>query len=174
MEKKYFQIYTGNGKGKTTAALGLIMRATGAGYRIYLGQFVKSMEYNENRVLREHFPNVKVEQFGAEGCTCIRKPDERDIEAARKGVERVIDIERSGKYDLIILDEIFIGTYLGLISEESIKRVISEKPEDVELVMTGRYAPESIIQMADLVTEMKEVKHYYKTMGLTSREGIEK
>lgn len=173
MEKGYFQIYTGNGKGKTTAALGLAMRAAGAGYRIYLGQFIKSMEYGEIGILRDRFPEVTVELYGIKGCIAGRDPDPTDVAAARDGLARAQEALHAG-YDLVILDEIFIASRFGLITEAELLDLATGRDPGTELVMTGRYAPEALIEAADLVTDMTEVKHYYATQGVISRLGIER
>lgn len=173
MEKGYFQIYTGNGKGKTTAALGLAMRAAGAGFRIYLGQFIKSMEYGEIGILRDRFPEVTVELYGIKGCIAGRDPDPTDVSAAREGLAKARNALRGG-YDLVILDEIFIASRFGLISDEELLDLAAGRDPGTELVMTGRYAPQALIDAADLVTDMTEVRHYYATMGVVSRKGIER
>ena len=171
-EKGYTQVYTGNGKGKTTAALGLIMRAAGAGFKIYLGQFIKSLEYHEVRILRD-LPGVTVELYGEEGCIVGRRPDESDIRCVREGLARANEILRSGEYDLVVLDEIFIASHFGLVTDEELLALMDTRPENTELVMTGRYAPEAVLDHADLVTEMKEIRHYYEK-GVLAREGIER
>ena len=162
MEKGYIQIYTGNGKGKTTAALGLIMRAAGAGLRIYLGQFIKSLEYHEIRILRE-MPQVTVELYGEEGCIVCREPDESDIRCVREGLARATEALTSGSFDLVVLDEIFIASHFNLVTDEELLALMTQKPEHTELVMTR----------ADLVTEMKEIRHYYE-QGVLARDGIER
>ena len=173
MTKGYVQVYTGDGKGKTTAALGLALRACGAGLRVYIGQFIKEMEYGEITVLRDRFPEVTVELFGTEeGCIIGREPDEADKAAARKGLLRVREVITGGEYNLVILDEITIPVSMGLLAEDDLLDLIDERPENVELVFTGRGATEALIARADLVTEMKEVKHYYRK-GVLSRKGIE-
>lgn len=170
---RYIQIYTGNGKGKTTAALGLVMRAAGAGYRIYMGEFIKEMEYSEIDVLRERFPEVTVELFGTpEGCIIDREATEDDRQAAAAGLARVSEAVMSGDYDLVILDEVTIPVAMGLLPQEKILELMDAKPDDVELVITGRYATDEMIDRADLVSEMKEIKHYYRK-GILSRKGIE-
>lgn len=171
--KGYVQIYTGDGKGKTTAALGLALRAAGAGLRVYIAQFIKEMEYGEVGVLRERFPEIEVELFGTEaGCIVGRKTTEEDVRAAREGMERVRQVIREGRADVVILDEVTIPVSLNLIPEEDILRMMEEKPEKVELILTGRGATEEMLSRADLVTEMKEVRHYYRE-GVLSRKGIE-
>ncbi|MGN8763598.1 cob(I)yrinic acid a,c-diamide adenosyltransferase [Hornefia butyriciproducens] len=172
MNKGYFQIYTGNGKGKTTAALGLALRAAGAGLQVYLGQFMKSMEYHEIGILKERVPEIQVELFGM-GCIVDRDAGIPDIRAARTGVKRALEVLRSGSYDLVILDEIFIALYFNLITREDLENLLEAKPSGTELVMTGRYAPEWLLEKADLVTEMREVRHYYEA-GVEARDGIER
>lgn len=169
----YVQVYTGDGKGKTTAALGLAMRACGAGLRVYIGQFIKEMVYGEVDILRERFPEVTVELFGTEeGCIVGRAPNDSDVAAARQGLQRAREILAGGEYDLVILDEITIPVAMGLLREEDLLELIDLKPENVELIMTGRSAPKAVIDRADLVSEVKEVKHYYNE-GVLSRKGIE-
>lgn len=173
MTKGYVQIYTGDGKGKTTAALGLAMRAAGAGLRVYIGQFIKDMEYGEIRIIRDRFPEITAELYGNEaGCIIDRAPSGEDIRCAQQGLARAKAVLAGGEYDLVILDELTIPLSMGLLEISEILEMILQKPEKVELVITGRAAPAELIDMADLVTEMKEVKHYYRE-GVLSRRGIE-
>ena len=173
MEKGYFQIYTGNGKGKTTAALGLALRAAGAGLRIYIGQFIKSMEYAEIGVLRERFPEVTVELYGDKGCIAGRDADDTDAEAVKVGFVHAEQALQSGDYDVVILDEIGIAFYFHLLTQEQGLALAEAKAPGTELIMTGRYIPDYLIDRADLVTEMKEIKHYYQK-GVEARDGIER
>ncbi len=170
MEKGYIQVYTGNGKGKTTAALGLALRALCAGKKVYIGQFVKGMKYSEVKA-EEYLPNLKIEQLGRR-CFIEKAPEDEDIEAARSGLEKCREILRSGNYDVVIMDEINIALYFKLFSTRDVIDVLNEKQESTEVILTGRYAPEEIIEIADLVTEMKEIKHYYNE-GVMARKGIE-
>lgn len=166
-------IYTGNGKGKTTASLGLAMRALGNGFKVYIGQFMKGQKYGELNILEKL--GVPVDRFGTENC--IISPShvqEIDRKKAREGYEKVMEIVKSGKYDLVILDEICICPFFNLLTKEEIATLIDSKAENVELVLTGRYAPEELFEKADLITEMKEIKHYYNTLGLLARDGIER
>lgn len=173
MTKGYVQIYTGDGKGKTTAALGLAMRAAGAGLRVYIGQFIKDMEYGEIGIIRERLPEITAELYGNEaGCIIDRAPSEEDVRCAQQGLARAKAVLSGGEYDLVILDELTIPLSMGLLDLSEILEMIRQKPENVELVITGRSAPAELIDMADLVTEMKEVKHYYRE-GVLSRRGIE-
>ncbi len=170
MEKGYIHIYTGNGKGKTTAAIGLAIRAAGAGKKVFIGQFVKGMEYSELKILKT-IPNIRVELLGKE-CFIEKEPSEEDIQLARKGLETCGVILSRGDYDLVILDEITIALYFKLFDLDEVIHVLKNKAHHVEVVLTGRYADDKLIEMADLVSEMKEIKHYY-SQGILSREGID-
>ena len=167
----YVQFYTGNGKGKTTAAFGLAIRALMAGKRVYVGQFVKSMKYNETK-LENFLDTLTIEQYGR-GCFIIDEPEPIDVEMARAGLERCRKILSGGEYDMVILDEVCIALYYRLFSVESLISVLNERKERVEVILTGRYAPQQLIDYADLVTEMGEVKHYYR-QGVEARDGIER
>ncbi len=167
----YVHVYTGNGKGKTTAALGLALRASGAGMKVFIGQFIKGQQYSELETIAHDLKNISVKQYGL-GCLIVDTPTIEDREAARKGFDEILQIIKSGKYDMLILDEINIALYYKLIELDELITLIKEKPQHLELVITGRYAPEEIIEAADLVTEMKEVKHYYQK-GIEARKGIE-
>jgi cob(I)alamin adenosyltransferase len=164
------QVYTGNGKGKTTAALGLALRAAGAGLKVYIGQFIKGRQYCELKALKK-LRNIKVELFGR-GCFIKGKPQDKDIRLAQRGLEKIKKIITQKKYDLIILDEINIAQHLRLIKTKEIISLIKKAPKKTEVILTGRYAHPKILKLADLVTEMKEVKHYYKK-GVKARKGIE-
>ena len=170
--KGYVQVYTGNGKGKTTAALGLALRAAGAGLKVYIAQFVKGMRYSELDVLAGLSDLITIKQYGR-SCFIYRDPDKEDIQAAREGLADVKKIMDSGKYQVIILDEANIATHYNLFSVDELLDFIRGKKEDVELVITGRMADPRILEEADLVTEMREIKHYYQK-GIEAREGIEK
>lgn len=172
MSKGYVHLYTGNGKGKTTAAFGLAIRAAMSGKRVYIGQFVKDMKYNETKI-QEIVDNIVIEQLG-KGCFIYDTPDQKDIEAAREGLEKSRKALSSGEFDVVILDEITIGLYFKLFTVEDVLEIIRGRDSKVEVVMTGRYAPDELYQIADLVTEMSQVKHYYETEGVLSRDGIDK
>ena len=170
--KGYVQVYTGDGKGKTTAALGLSIRAAGAGFNVYIAQFIKMGDYSEIKALRR-FPDViTVEQFGF-GRFIKGRPSDEDIEAAEKGLEKVRTVLTAGQHQVVILEEANVAIMCGLFSVDDILKLIAIKPETVELVITGRGAAPEIIEKADLVTEMKCVKHYYD-QGVQARTGIEK
>lgn len=170
--KGYIQVYTGNGKGKTTAALGLAIRAAGAGLKVFIAQFVKMGEYSEIKALESFKDLITVEQFGS-GRFIKGTPSASDIEAAQKGVERVKAALASGQYNVVIMEEANVAALFGLLSVEEILKIMVEKPKNVELVITGRGADNRIIERADLVTEMKQIKHYFQK-GVKARIGIEK
>lgn len=172
MHKGYVQVYTGNGKGKTTAALGLTVRAAGAGFKTYFAQFIKKRKCSEHKLLAELADRITVGQFG-KGFLLRRKPTAADIESARAGYDEIKRILLSKEYDLVILDEANVAAHYGLITVQDLLNLIAVKPARVELVITGRYADEQVIQAADLVTEMREIKHY-REKGVAARRGIEK
>lgn len=171
-KRGYIQIYTGDGKGKTTAALGLSIRAAGAGLKVFIGQFIKMGDYSEIKSLKRFSDCITVEQFGL-GRFYKGEPSPDDISAARKGLKRIKDVMASDEYDLIILEEANVAVKCGLFNVEELLELMDHKPEDIELVITGRGADLRIIEKADLVTEMKAVKHYYFE-GVKARVGIEK
>lgn len=169
-EKGYIQVYTGNGKGKTTAALGLSVRAVCSGKKVFFGQFVKGMKYSELEAVK-FIPNFKMQQFGR-NTFIFDKPTKADIDAANSGLKTIEQILISGEYDVVIMDEVNIAIFFELFSDEDVIKVLDKKADNVEVILTGRYATEKIIDRADLVTEMKEIKHYY-TQGVQARKGIE-
>lgn len=169
--KGYIHVYTGNGKGKTTAAFGLALRAEGAGLKVFIGQFIKGQTYHENVAAQKYLKNIELKQYGL-GCFIVNTPTDDDIKAARKGLDELRKIIQKGKHDLVIMDEVNIALYYKLFEVDELIGLIRNKPDHVELVLTGRYAPPEIIEIADLVTEMKEVKHYYQ-QGIEARKGIE-
>lgn len=171
-KKGYIQVYTGNGKGKTTAAIGLSIRAAGAGLKVFIAQFIKMGDYSELKALRRFSDLITVEQFGL-GRFINGKPLPEDIEAARKWIEKVKSIMDSDEYKIIILDEANVAVKCGLITVEDLIELIVNKSFETELVITGRGASVQIIEKADLVTEMKPVKHYLQK-GVPARIGIEK
>jgi len=164
------QVYTGEGKGKTTAALGLAIRASGAGFSVYIGQFVKGRFYSELSAIKK-IKNITLEQFGR-SCFIRAKPEKKDIELACEGLNKAKEAIRNKKYRLIILDEINIALSLKLISLREVLNILKSAPKNKEIVLTGRCAPLEIIKIADLVSEIKERKHYYKK-GIRGRRGIE-
>ncbi len=167
----YVQVYTGNGKGKTTASFGLALRAAMAGKKVFIGQFVKGMPYSELKV-PEYIKNIEIKQYGAD-CFIVKAPTEHDIKIARDGLAEMSRILKEGKHDVVIMDEANIALFYKLFSVDELLEAVRNRSEHVEVVITGRYAPQELIDFADLVTEMKEIKHYY-TKGVEARTGIEK
>jgi len=163
-------VYTGNGKGKTTAALGLAIRAAGAGLKVYIAQFAKGRNYCELRSLKK-FPNIRCEQFGT-ACFIRKKPGKKDIALAKDGIKKLEKILKSDTYRLVIMDEANIALHLGLITLSQLKQLCKVALKNKEIVITGRYAAPEIIRLADLVSEVKEIKHYYRR-GIKARRGIE-
>jgi len=173
LEKGYVQVYTGNCKGKTTAALGLAFRAMGSGYRTYIGQFMKGQEYGELESARMTAPFITIEQYGRKDLVHVKDPPlPEDVRMAADGLARARLAMASGEYSIVVFDEILTARCFNLVSVATILEVIREKPDNVEMVLTGRYAPQEVIDAADLVTEMVEVKHYFMK-GVGARRGIE-
>jgi cob(I)alamin adenosyltransferase len=168
----YVQVYTGDGKGKSTAAFGLALRAAGAGLKVFVAQFVKGMYYSELDAFRRFDDLVTLRQYGR-GCFIAREPTREDVEAARAALPEVERALSSGAYQLVILDEANIATHFGLISVDELIELIDRRAPSVEVVVTGRNADAKLLARADLVTEMREVKHYY-ARGVEARVGIEK
>ncbi|MBQ7612078.1 MAG: cob(I)yrinic acid a,c-diamide adenosyltransferase [Spirochaetaceae bacterium] len=170
MKQGYVQVYTGDGKGKTTASFGLALRAVGAGLKVYIGQFMKGMDYSELKSA-SLLPNLVVEQYGTPQFI-HSEPTQRDIEKANEGLTKIEHIIQSCEYDIVIMEEINVALMYGLFSTERVLDIIKNKPQSVELVLTGRYAKKEIIETADLVTEMRLIKHYFND-GVNARKGIE-
>ena len=167
----YVQVYTGDGQGKTTAAMGLALRAAGAGLKVFIAQFVKSEKYSEIFAL-ERFPElITCRQYGS-GCWLQGRPSDEDVRLAKSALEEVRRIVAAGGHDVVILDEANIATYFGLLTVDDLTALIDIKPPGVELVFTGRKADPKLIERADLVSEMREVKHYYQK-GVLARKGID-
>ncbi len=171
MEQGYVQIYTGDGKGKTTAALGLSLRAAGAGLSVYIAQFLKMGIYSEVKALERFSDQITVEQFGAGGYI-VGEPKPADVAAGQTAMKAVRTALRSGKYDIVIMEEAGVAEKFNIISTDDILEIIAEKPENVELVITGRGVSQRVMDAADLITEMKEIRHYYQK-GVLARNGIE-
>ena len=168
--KAIVHVYTGNGKGKTTAALGLAVRAAGAGLKVCIHQFVKNGQYSELKALKK-IGNIDIRQCGR-GCFIKGKPKYGDIECAKDGLAAASRDIFSRKYDLVILDEINVALKFRLIKTNDVISLIRRKPEKLELVLTGRYCPAAILKKADLITEMREIRHPFKK-GMRARRGIE-
>ncbi|HHW58561.1 MAG TPA: cob(I)yrinic acid a,c-diamide adenosyltransferase [Clostridia bacterium] len=175
MKKGYVQVYTGDGKGKTTASLGLAFRAVGRGMKVIMFQFLKGMTTGELKTAELLKPNFEIRRF-AESKKFTWEMTKEEFEELKQMVKEeyneLLETVKSGQYDIIIVDEVMAAIHSGLLTVEEIVRLIDEKPETVELILTGRSAPQAIIDKADLVTEMKEIKHYYK-QGVPARVGIE-
>ena len=173
LKKGYVQIYTGNCKGKTTAALGLAFRAMGHGLRTYIGQFMKGQRYGELRAARLVKPYITIEQYGRRGFVHVQDPpDPCDLKLAEEGLAKARRAILGGRYDIVILDEIITAHHFHLVEIDNIVELIKIKPANLEMVLTGRGAPRELTDAADLVTEMLEIKHYY-SKGVDARNGIE-
>jgi cob(I)alamin adenosyltransferase len=173
MERGFIQVYTGNGKGKTTAALGLALRAVGNGMKVLVVQFMKgNVQYGELESAKKLSPYLVIERIGRENFVSKSDLDLIDIKLAQEGFALAKEAIDSKQYDIVILDEINVAVDYGLISPSDLLQVIDSKPETVELILTGRNAKSEIMEKADLVTEMGERKHYYKK-GVPARKGIE-
>jgi cob(I)alamin adenosyltransferase len=191
--KGYVQVYTGDGKGKTTAAIGLTIRALGAGKKVFFLQFMKAKVYSEHKILPGISPNLTLETLGKpffvvkEGSMPEEElakwrdkvvifppgqPPREYVELLEKGIKTAKEALTSGEYQLVVLDEINVALHFGLVTWEQVEDLIDSKRDDVELVLTGRGATPELIEKADLVTEMREIKHYY-TKGVEARIGIE-
>ncbi len=170
--KGYIQVYTGEGKGKTTAGLGLAVRAAGAGFKVFIAQFIKQGDYSEINALKRFSDLITVEQFGL-GRFIKGKPAPEDIEMSRQGLEKIKKIFAAEEHQVVILDEANVAVKVGLFSEQDLLDLIALKPENTELLLTGRDASPGVIEKADLVTEMREIKHYFRK-GIQARVGIEK
>ena len=172
-ENGLVQVYTGNGKGKTTASLGLAVRAAGHGLRVFVIQFMKgSTVYGELTSARRLAPELTIEQVGRESFVSRSNPHPEDLRMAREGFARARQLVLSGEYDLVVLDEINCAVDFGMVALEELKELIASKPLHTELVLTGRGAHPDIVELADLVTEMRDVKHYFNA-GQAARRGIE-
>jgi cob(I)yrinic acid a,c-diamide adenosyltransferase len=170
-DKGYIQIYTGNGKGKTTCALGLSLRAICNGYSVFFGQFLKGQDYSELKAV-ESLQNFTIRQYGTANFV-FNNPSEKDIQMAKEGLSDIKREMLTNNYDIIVMDEVNIAIHKNLITVDDVIDILKLRPENTEMILTGRYAHEKLIEIADLVTEMKEIKHYY-TQGVMSRAGIER
>jgi cob(I)alamin adenosyltransferase len=171
LKKGFIHVYTGDGKGKTTAAIGLGIRATGEGLKVLMIQFMKGRRYSELDVL-QHIKNFTVVQFGRDEFVSKEKPEQIDIDLAQKGFAYAKETMQKDAYDLLILDEINVAVDFNLIALKDVIELLETKPETLELVLTGRYASPDVIKHADLVSEILEIKHPYQK-GVQSRKGID-
>ncbi len=172
MEKGLVQVYTGDGKGKTTAALGLAMRAVGKGLKVLMVQFLKGRQYGELLTCARFGDEFKIIQSGLDSFVRKGEPTSEDLRLAREGLETARAAIMSGEYDIIILDEVNVAVELGVLKVEEVLPLIDERPAGVEVVLTGRYAPEEFRERADVLTEMTCIKHCFDR-GVPMREGIE-
>ena len=172
LERGYVQVYTGNGKGKTTAAMGLALRAIGRGLCVYIGQFMKGQPTGELMALASH-PEVTCQQYGDERLIRRDQVTQAHRDRATAGLDKARTAMLCGDYDLVIVDELCVTLWFGMLTLEDVLQFIDQRPEQVELVLTGRRAHEALIERADLVTEMREVKHYF-TQGVLERVGVER
>jgi len=170
--KGYVQIYTGDGKGKTTAALGLALRAAGAGKKVFMAQFIKSGEYSEIKALERFSDLITVKQYGL-GRFIKNSPSDKDRAILQKGISEIKAVMTSGDVAVVILDEINVALKLGLVKIKTLLNLMDLRPSHVELVLTGRGADPAILEKADLITEMTCVRHYF-AKGVPARKGIEK
>ena len=174
LERGYIHLYTGDGKGKTTAALGQALRALGHGFTVRVIQFMKgNIEYGELEMSRRLSPQFILKQMGRETFVSKEDPDPIDVKMAEEALTLAKQWCQDPAIDLLILDEINVALDFKLITLESVFLLLDSKPKQLELILTGRYAPQKLIDRADLVTEMREVKHYYR-QGIQSRVGIER
>lgn len=173
MQKGLVEVYTGDGKGKTTSAFGLVLRALGRGKKVIIFQFIKSSTSPSGEViaLRMAFPEVEIIQGGS-GRFITNRPTEEDMALAKTLYEKILSVVSSGRYDMVVVDEIFPAYNVGLITLKDILDLIEKKAKNTELVLTGRGAPEEVIRLSHLVTEMKEIKHPFRD-GIKARIGIE-
>ena len=170
--KGYVQVYTGDGKGKTTAAIGLAIRALGAGWRVFIAQFLKSGEYSEHKALAQFSDHLTIKTYGR-NVFIKGEPEEEDRRLAQEGYQEIAEIVASGQYRLVILDEANVAVHYELITIAQLLDLIDRRAEGVELLITGRYAHSRLIERADLVTEMRGIKHYFDR-GIKARVGVEK
>jgi cob(I)alamin adenosyltransferase len=165
-------VITGNGKGKTTAAFGQALRAIGQGYKVFVLQFMKGRKYGEFIAAEKYLPRLTIRMSGLDSFVMRDNPAAIDIELAQKGLDTVRKAIMSGKYDMVILDEINVALDFKLIKLKEVVELIQNKPAALDLILTGRYAPAEIIKLADTVSEVKEIKHHYAS-GIKDRAGIE-
>ena len=174
MKKKLgtVQVYTGPGKGKTTAALGLALRALGHGHKVLVVQFMKgSRRYGEVRMAR-HIPGLTLVQYGRHSFVCRERPDPKDIALAQAGLNKARRAIARNVYDLVILDEINVAMDYGLVDADDVLAMLNAKPTETEIVLTGRNAPAKIRKKADLVSEIKDIKHPWRN-NVKARPGVE-
>ncbi len=165
-------VITGNGKGKTTSAFGQALRAMGQGYRVCMIQFMKGRKYGEVIAVEKYLPDLTLYQFGLDSFVMRNNSAQVDVDIAREGFAKAKEVVQSGEYDMVILDEINVAVDFNLIPEEEMINLVKHKPPELDLILTGRYASEKLQEMADLVSEVTEIKHHYNA-GIKDRAGIE-
>ena len=165
-------VITGNGKGKTTSAFGQALRAIGQGYKVFIIQFMKGRSYGECIAAEKYLPRLTVHRSGLDSFVMRDNPAPADIQLARQGFELAKKVVASGKYDMVILDEINVAVDFKLIPLQDVVQLIESKPPSLDLILTGRYAAKKIIGLADTVSEVREIKHHYAA-GIKDRAGIE-
>ena len=179
LERGYVHVYTGDGKGKTTAALGLAVRAALSGLHVFAGQFMKGQDYSELAIDRLPWRDVaggsiEIAQYGTPRLLCRgEKPGSEDLDRARAGIADLRGKLSGRAHDVVIADEICVAHHFGLVTLEDVLGLLDSRPASVELVLTGRKAPQELIDRADLVTDMREVRHYFASQGVRARKGIE-
>mgnify|MGYP000963920653 CR=1 FL=1 len=171
-EKGLVIVITGNGKGKTTSAFGQALRAAGQGYRVCIIQFMKGRAYGEVLAVQKYLPAITLYQYGLDSFVMRDNPATVDIDLARQGFEKAKEVIHSGEFDMVILDEINVVMDFDLVPEEEVLELVKNKPVRLDLVLTGRYAPQSIVEIADTVSRVEEIKHHYAA-GVKNRAGIE-
>jgi len=172
LKQGLIQVYTGDGKGKTTCALGLALRAVGQGFKVFMIQFLKTDRTGEAEAAQRLAPDFIIQSFGTPGFPRLTDPDPQTVEAAQQAFTLARRIILSGHNDLVILDEVNLSLVYGLVSLTEMLEVLRQRPAHVEVVLTGRGAPPELVEFADLVTEMRPVKHYFEA-GVKARRGIE-
>lgn len=172
LKQGLIQVYTGDGKGKTTCALGLGFRAVGQGFKVFMVQFLKTEETGEVAAVRRLAPDFTIQSFGIPGFPRLTDPDPQTRDAARQAFTLARQVILAGEHDLVILDEVNLSLTYGLVSLSEMLEVLRQRPAHVEVVLTGRGAPPELVEFADLVTEMRPLKHYFEA-GIKARRGIE-
>ena len=172
LQQGLIQVYTGEGKGKTTCALGLALRAVGQGFKVFMVQFLKTDDTGEVQAARRLAPDFTIESFGMPGFPSLREPDPETLATARQAFNLARQVITEGRHDLVILDEVNLTLAYNLVPLAEMLELLRERPPYVEVVLTGRNAPAELVDLADLVTEMRPVKHYFEA-GVKARRGIE-
>ncbi|MEW6522130.1 MAG: cob(I)yrinic acid a,c-diamide adenosyltransferase [Bacillota bacterium] len=167
-------VYTGDGKGKTTAALGMALRNAGHGRRVLVLQFMKGPGniYGETLAIRKYLPGVEIVQGGRETFVSRSHPDPEDVRLAQQTLDLAAQALASGHHQLVVLDEVNVAVDFGLISESQVLAALENRANGVDVILTGRNAPAALVKLADLVSEVVEIKHHYRA-GVQARAGIE-